>query len=366
MSDQENLFAEFPPISYEEWKEKVIKDLKGKPFESLTWELGEGMVMEPFYTTSNDNSSILQAQKSSNDWEISEDFIVGKDLELENKQLLESLLGGVNAPRIILERNLGIQELATLFKTVEFSYISIHFWLSDEVDTTLFLDEFQSYLSQIGKDIKAIKGSIHGCDFQQGWQLKTLGIDVCEFYNGIENIPQELTQSIKLGVDHIMSVSNGKSDMNEVLASTFFSMKIGKSYFPAIAKIRALKLLWSRICEGFGTSYIKPEIEISFSMDAYDDNSNSNMIRATTMAMAAVIGGADRLIVLPSNITTEVPHTFSKRIARNVQHLLKMESFLDKVVDPASGSYYIERMTDLFVDKAWETFLKLENRSHQH
>ena len=88
------------------------------------------------------------------------------------------------------------------------------------------------------------------------------------------------------------------------------------------------------------------------------------MIRSTTQAMAAVIGGADRLVVIPSNMANlsadrqegEESNSFSHRIARNVQHLLKMESYLDRVIDPAAGSYYVEALTNQIAERAWEIF----------
>jgi methylmalonyl-CoA mutase len=86
---------------------------------------------------------------------------------------------------------------------------------------------------------------------------------------------------------------------------------------------------------------------------SHDENENTNMIRSTTQAMAAVIGGANRLVVRSANNES---NTFTRRIARNVQHLLKMESYLDRVVDPAAGSYYIEALTNQLAEKAWGIF----------
>ena len=360
MPKHQNLVSEFPSISSQEWKEKVIKDLKGRSFEDLQWALGNDIVLDPFYTeSSKGNAAITQFDKEDNDWEISEDFIVGNDLKKENQQLLESLMGGIEAPRIFLDRNLSVQELGILFHEVEFDYISTHIRLSDNVDNELFFKNFGTYLNSLEntKNIAEIKGSILGRGFQKGIKARTIGIQAGDFYS--ENIPKELARTIRLAVDTIMS-SVDEGDMEKAFHSLVFVIKIGTSHFPSIAKIRALQLLWARICKGFDLEYIRPEIEVEFSDTAYTEERNSNMIRATTMAMSAIIAGADRLVVLPSDSKTGKISPFSKRIARNVQHLLKMESFMDKVVDPASGSYYIEKMTDVFVEKAWAEFLEME------
>ena len=73
------------------------------------------------------------------------------------------------------------------------------------------------------------------------------------------------------------------------------------------------------------------------------------------MALAGILGGATRLTVLPANANTEQASGFTRRIARNVQHLLELESHLGKVVDPAAGSYYIEKLTGEIAEKAWNS-----------
>ena len=100
-----------------------------------------------------------------------------------------------------------------------------------------------------------------------------------------------------------------------------------------------------------------PALAVSFRPNAYTDDLYTNMIRATTMSMSAVLGGAARLTVLPYDAGREAlatyPQAFSRRIARNVQHLLKMESGFDQLSDPAAGSYYIETLTRQLADQMW-------------
>jgi len=136
-----------------------------------------------------------------------------------------------------------------------------------------------------------------------------------------------------------------------------FSIALGKSYFLEIARIRAFKLLWLNVLKAWGAPLDYPAVEAHFQPEAYSDELHTNMIRATTMAMSAVLGGADRLTVLPYDAGREAQATysqsFSRRIARNVQHLLKMESFFHEIPDAAAGSYYIEKLTQQLAEKAW-------------
>ena len=147
----------------------------------------------------------------------------------------------------------------------------------------------------------------------------------------VESAAQTLATILKKGV-HLMDTLNLK-DGN----SFQFSLPIGKSYFVEIAKIRAFKILWANVLAAYEVqNVVAPTIEVHFSKTEMTDDTNTNMIHATTQAMSAVIGGVERLTVLPSD---KKGSAFTKRIARNVQHLLKMESFMNRVHDPAAVSY---------------------------
>jgi methylmalonyl-CoA mutase len=139
-----------------------------------------------------------------------------------------------------------------------------------------------------------------------------------------------------------------------------FSIPVGKSYFLEIAKIRAFRLLWLNILKAWDVPLDYPVTEARFQAESYTDELYSNMIRATTMAMSAVLGGADRLTVVPYDAGREeqaaYPQAFGRRIARNVQHLLKMESSFSEIPDPAAGSYYIEKLTQQLAERAWSAF----------
>jgi methylmalonyl-CoA mutase len=87
-----------------------------------------------------------------------------------------------------------------------------------------------------------------------------------------------------------------------------------------------------------------------------------NMLRGATQAMSAILGGTDSLIILPFNRPAGNPDPFARRIARNIQIILKEESYLDKVIDPAAGSYYIENITDTLIGGTWDLFLETEEK----
>ncbi|MCC6972277.1 MAG: hypothetical protein IT434_18845, partial [Phycisphaerales bacterium] len=144
---------------------------------------------------------------------------------------------------------------------------------------------------------------------------------------------------------------------HEVARQIGFSVRIGPDYFLEIARLRALQVLWYNLLKAWGAPPTQPAISVEYDPAAYTDEVYANMVRATTMAMSAVFGGADHITVLPYDEGREQlsgrSAAFARRIARNVQHLLKMESYLDTGADPAAGSYYIEQLTSKLAEAAW-------------
>jgi methylmalonyl-CoA mutase len=145
----------------------------------------------------------------------------------------------------------------------------------------------------------------------------------------------------------------------DVFAKTELSISVSTSYFIEIAKIRALHLLWLQLAKAYrvetGGAYIhartaqwnKP------ATDAYN-----NMIRVTIEAMAATLGGVSGITIWPYNNNPD--DAFAARIASNVSVILKEESYFTKVLDVASGSYYIEQLTHSLAEEAWKLFQTTE------
>ncbi|MFY9984566.1 MAG: methylmalonyl-CoA mutase family protein [Chthoniobacterales bacterium] len=169
-------------------------------------------------------------------------------------------------------------------------------------------------------------------------------------------IVQELGYGIALGVEKLMERLQAGNSVDEAPKSIRFVFAIGSNYFFEIAKLRAARSLWARAVWAFG-----PQDELSCLMKihactALSDKSIydpfANVLRATTEAMAAVVGGCDFLEIRP--------FCFADRLAVNIQRLLREESHLDSVADPAGGSYYVEWLTDALAHKGWELFQQVE------
>ena len=174
-------------------------------------------------------------------------------------------------------------------------------------------------------------------------------IDGTLHYRNREQTIEELTQILLSTNAYLKEI-----EANQV-NSLQLSIAIGESYFINIAKIRALKILWHNLMSAY-------ELETPLTLEAHlatsslTDDQHQNMIQMSTQALSAVIAGVDRLFLTPADHSYTA---FTKRIARNVQHLLQLESHLDQVIDPSAGSYYIEKLTNEIVEQVWGKFTAL-------
>jgi methylmalonyl-CoA mutase len=364
------LTLDFPETSYEEWIQQLEKDLKGKPWSDLQWQLGEGILVDPFYHSDNflPQRPPLVDQRNTNTWEIGE-YIDGSDSTLANRAIMDALEGGAEAIEIHLTQPLDSKGLAILLQGVQLEFIAVHFVEAYAQKQPLeILQLLKQFVLEQGFDPAKISGSI-ALDSTQleptvtfiRWVNQELpGVKVCcingqNFHQGQANTASELAALLQAGSSLLDQLQ--QQELGAIAGQFQFSVAIGTSYFVEIAKLRALRILWRNVLQAYGIADKGFEISVHFAPLTPDNNPNTNLIRATTQAMSAVIGGANRLYVLPSDASqSESPTPFAVRIARNVQHLLRLESYLDKVIDPAAGSYYIEKLTEELAQKAWAIF----------
>jgi methylmalonyl-CoA mutase len=373
---KKNMFEQFDSVSKATWKAQIEKDLKGKPYEDLIWKLNEDLSFEPFYQRedlANANSPL--SAKDSNDWDICE-WIDNDNHKLANEIALEALAGGANALTFAIDRGVSAAELADLLKDIELPYIATHFFYTGKKLSMAQkkLEHFYHLAKAKGYDTNSLRGSLQVASLvsEPNWDkvktlvewtkvhlpsFKVLTINGAEFHTSDADVSEMLAKTIQRGVEALDELTARGISLFDANQAIIFHISIGKSYFLNISKIRALKLLWLNVLKAYGLQTIdNPTIIASFSTQDFDDNPNTNMIRSTTMALSAAIGGVDTLSVLASEKRGET--AFARRIARNVQHLLKMESYIDRVADPAAGAYYIEQMTNDIAKQSWEMFKK--------
>ncbi len=153
---------------------------------------------------------------------------------------------------------------------------------------------------------------------------------------------QELAFALAAGVDRLAA---GATEVKFVYA-------VGSTYFFEIAKLRAARLLWAQATHAFGRTVPMQLCATTATANKSLYDRYTNLLRVTTEALSAVLGGCDTLLV--------EPFEFPERLATNVQLLLKHEAHLDQATDPAAGSYYIEWLTNALGREAWKLFQEIE------
>ncbi len=403
--EDNKLFSEFPPVSTEKWEEVINKDLKGADYEKkLVWRTIEGFKVKPYYRAEDlENIEYLNSnpgqapytrgkQADSNVWDIRQD-IKEKDPAKANAFALDAVKRGATALGFCVKAIETEEQMATLLKDIYLTAVSIHFNCSKDYLKTLQL--FVAVAKKNGFDTKEIKGSVnfdifkhaltHGAfrkgedgDYAEAVELlkyakenlpkfRVLTVNGSLFANAGSNIVQELGFALAEANELLAKLSDKGCDVTLVAKNIAFNLAIGGNYFMEIAKIRAARMLWSKIVEQY-----KPSCDCA--CKAYINSTSStwnksifdpyvNMLRTTTETMSAAIAGADSISVAPFDIAFKEADDFSYRIARNQQLLLKEESYLDKIVDPAAGSYYIENLTDSIAQYAWQHFVTIEDKN---
>lgn len=366
----DNLFETFEQTNKHQWLAKVGKDLKGKPIEGLNWQVNDHITLSPFAHREDRavETAALDGQKANNDWEIGETILV-QDAVQANRQALAALEQGVAALRFVFRTPMEQQEIAQLLAGIEQEWISTHFVTAPTYVTPL-MEQFLNVLEQKGANKENIKGSLQMAGITKSKALplptealfatlpkfKFITVDGTDFYQNDTTMTDELALILAKGNAYLQQLDPTN------FATIQFAIAVGKSYFVNISKIRALKLLWRFMLKSYDATLDLPiPIEGHLALAAMEANKYSNMISSTTQAMSAIIAGVDRLYILPSDVQEEEAGTpFSLRIARNVQHLLKLESHLDHVVDPSAGSYYVEEFTDRIAEETWKKFQAIE------
>lgn len=369
------LFKEFKSVSKKEWLAKVEKDLKGKPIDKFNWEPIEGIPLTPFAHSDDSQEAYipLVGKQQTNNWEIGVTIKVSQ-IKLANQKALSALENGATAICFDLKKSPTIEELKTLLNGIQLEWISTHFNFNQQA-WKRFAGYFIDYVTTQNYDLHKLACSFtfKGLPIQNSDDLAILAnykkslpparfltINAIPNFTGLGGTVTEISQLIKEGNAQLVALNKAGLPLKEFKSIIQFAITLGDSYFFNIAKIRAIKVLWQQVLQAWDKDLTaKAIIEVHLSKITQSEDEHYNKIRATTQAMAAVIGGAKRLYIHPSDAFKNGEGSpFEQRIAMNIQQLLQLESYMDRVIDPAAGSYYIEQLTDQLAAAAWRKFQK--------
>ena len=193
--------------------------------------------------------------------------------------------------------------------------------------------------------------------------LRAVTVDATTYHGAGADDAQELGCSLAAGVAYLRALTGAGLTVPEALRQLEFRYAATADQFATIAKLRAARGLWARVakeCGAAGPESAQRQHAVSAETMITARDPWVNMLRGTLACFAAGVGGANAVTVLPFDAGLGLPDPFSRRIARNTQSLLISESHVARVVDPAGGSWYVERLTDALSRRAWEVFTGLE------
>lgn len=198
-------------------------------------------------------------------------------------------------------------------------------------------------------------------------RLRAVVADGTPYHDAGGSDAEELGAAVAAGVAYLRALTGAGLSADEAFGQIEFRLAVNADQFASIAKLRAARRVWARVaevsgaCDEFGTAGTSARIHAVTSAAMMTRRDPwVNMLRTTLAAFAAGAGGADAVTVQPFDARLGLPDDFARRIARNTQTLLLEESSLDRVVDPAGGSWYAESLTEGIARAAWAWFTEIE------
>ena len=396
--NKEKLFDQFPATTYDEWRAKVEADLKGADFDKkLVWRTNEGFNVQPVYRredikdlqTTNSlpgEYPYVRGTRTDNDW-LTRQEIVAESAEEANSIALDVLNKGVTSLGFSVKEATA-DEVATLLKDIHVPAVEVNFTCCPNKAQALaevlvkflqekgWADDFRGSIdyNPLRKALRHGAGNVSDEVVAQAKKLvetvapvkglRVLSVDSNVLSNAGAYIFQELGYALAWGADWMTLLTDAGLDATEVARRIKFNMGVSSNFFMEIAKFRAARMLWAEIVRQYNPSCPCAEkmmchaVTSRFNQTIYD--AYVNLLRSQTEAFSAAVAGVDSMTVTPFDVAYKKPDEFSERIARNQQFLLKEESHMDKVIDPAGGSYYVETLTVSIAEQAWKLFLDVE------
>ncbi|EDP70291.1 putative methylmalonyl-CoA mutase small subunit [Flavobacteriales bacterium ALC-1] len=369
------LFNEFENISSKAWKQKIQVDLKGADYnDTLIWKTNEGINVKPFYHSDEFEALPNISNSKATSWKICQSIEVN-DAKDTNIKVIDAINRGAESILFhIKSENISVDEL---FQKIDLERTPI------EIKCDFLSEEFTEKIrNAIVNKVKQSHSYIHtdiiGNLAKTGNWYNNLKEDYSKFEAIVKSSNQlsiDLSLYQNAGATIIQQLAYGLAHTNEYLnhlnkvitseakhsLNVTFNVSVGSNYFFEIAKLRALRELWSTLASEYNINSECKIIATPSKRNKTIYDYNVNMLRTTTECMSAILGGANTICNLPYDALYHNANEFGDRISRNQLLVLKHESYFDKVNNPADGSYYIENLTEQLSEKALQIFKDIES-----
>ncbi|MFJ9928506.1 methylmalonyl-CoA mutase family protein [Streptomyces misionensis] len=397
-----SLAAEFPDATHEQWQRLVEgvlrksgKEVSGAAAEdALSTTLEDGLRTRPLYTARDAApdpglpgfAPYLRGSRPEGGvvggWDVRQRHTALADgavlADLEN--------GGTSLWLVLGEGGIPVAELGRALEGVYLDLAPVV--LDAGRDTEEAAEALLRLYADRGVDPKAARGNLGGdplgyeartgtaLDFapyaalaarcaETRPGLRALTVDALPYHEAGGSAAQELGASLATGVAYLRALTEAGLTLEQAAGQLEFRYAATADQFLTVAKLRAARRLWSRVAEVCGAPGAQTQHVVTSPVMMSRRDPWVNMLRTTVATLAAGVGGADSVTVLPFDHALGLPDAFARRIARNTSTILIEESHLSRVIDPAGGSWYVERLTEELAQAAWEFFRTIERDGGQ-
>ncbi len=415
------------PASKDDWRKLAEGELRGRALSDLTWKTLEGIVVSPLYTAEDLEGvghlggipgqapytrGVKATMYAGRPWTIRQyaGFSTAEESNAFYRRALAAGQQGVSVafdlathrgydsdhPRV--EGDVGkagvaidsVEDMKILFDGIPLDKVSVSMTMNGAVIP--ILASFIVAGEEQGHSRAVLSGTIQN-DILKEFMVRNTYIyppepsmkiiaDIIEYtanempkFNSISisgyhmqeagaNLVQELAFTLADGREYVRTAIAAGMDVDRFAPRLSFFFCIGMNFFMEAAKLRAARLLWSRIMEEFEpkdpkSSMLRTHCQTSGVSLAEQDPYN-NVIRTAYEAMSAVLGGTQSLHTNALDEAIALPTENSSRIARNTQLILQEETGVTNVIDPLAGSYYVEKLTHDMAEAAWALIEEVE------
>lgn len=369
-----DLFSSFQASSKEEWIALLKKELKGESIDALNKINRVEEIAFPSYFHREDQQSSFSdpglapytrgIQSKNNDWTIATTFCMG-DLKQTNREIIAALMAGTD--HLVLEAtNTSEIDFHELLNEVGLSFIHTTFRAKtkEQVNEFLIFVKEAPALVEYANNDELLKTDLPAYQ-DKNPNLKLFHVDAFAVQQAGGTTWQELSIALAEGHELLVKQIEKGVDCDTAAAAIHFTFGIGSKYFFELAKIRAFRTCWAQIVSAYGPKHTCSLAATITARTGFLNTSlkdpYTNLLRQTTEAMSVVLGGIQHLNIQPYDWYSSNSNTpFTRRMATNISLLLKEESYLQIVLDPAGGSYALDALTETIAERAWSSFQWIE------
>ncbi|MFF9569646.1 methylmalonyl-CoA mutase small subunit [Streptomyces sp. NPDC014685] len=408
-ADGLSLAAEFPAPAHEQWQRLVEGVLRksGKEAagtaaeEALSTTVEDGLITRPLYTSRDSAPDAgypgfapftrggTAEGNAAGGWDVRQRHTLADPARL-NEAVLSDLENGVTSLWLTVGGAGGVpvSGLARALEGVLLDLAPVVLDAGGELDAAA--RELLRIAAERGVDAPALRGNLGADPFALAarggtepdtsdavrWALRcarefpglrALTVDALPYHEAGGSAAEELGASLATGVAVLRDLTEAGLAVEQACGQLEFRYAATADQFLTIAKLRAARRLWSRVAEVCGAAGSGAQRQHAVTSPVMMTRRDPwvNMLRTTLACLGAGVGGAGSVTVLPFDHALGLPDAFARRIARNTSTILLEESHLARVIDPAGGSWYVERLTAELADAAWSFFQEIERSGGQ-